>query len=68
MSTRTVQLELTLDVDVDCKFENGNWQLKDVERIVCRGTTISSQALDHFMHFNTQTADELAELFAQQEP
>jgi hypothetical protein len=66
--TRTVQLELTLDVDVDCTFRDGAWQLTTVERIVCRGTTISSQALDHFMHFNTQTAQELAELFEQQEP
>lgn len=68
--TRTVQLELTLSVDISCAFANGAWRLVEIEGIRC-GTGPNSNVLS-YENFADYISDEhnetLADLFAQQEP
>lgn len=63
---RTVQLTLTLEVDVDATFCGSGWLTKRVHQVRCEGNTLHSDALKEFLlaRYN----EELADAYAQQEP
>ena len=72
--THTVQLQLTLDVEVDAIFVEGAWRLRNigvisVENATPTGRTIAFDGPLTVRALLEQTkANELAELYAQQEP
>jgi hypothetical protein len=68
--SRQVQLELTLDVEVEAKFTNGAWNVTDVGSVYIDGQSldIGDDRLGDTLFNNPRICERLAELFEQQEP
>lgn len=68
--SRRVQLELTLNVEVEAKFTNGAWNVTAVGPVYLdrQFIDLGDDRLGDILLSNTKLRQSLAELFEQQEP
>jgi hypothetical protein len=67
--SRTVQLELTLEIEVECDFSDGSWEPIDIISVHALGERdVENDRIADFLYSNPQARDELSAAYAQQEP
>jgi hypothetical protein len=69
--TRSVQIELTLDIEADCVFlkDAGCWVLRDVSHIAVGNQHMTPAiTLANFLINTPSINEKIAEAYAQQEP
>lgn len=67
---RIVQLELTLEVEVEAEFNDGAWEVDDIAAVRIEGhpIDIGENRLGDLLLNDTMICQRLADLYAQQEP